>query len=93
MALPSALHAALYPPGAGNGDAFGAVPEVNVVDESKLLFVEGRVTRAKFYSTKLFFFGPHPLPKQTFVQTRAVGREATCLPIAGRFSQKKKCSR
>ena len=70
MALPSALRAALYPPSAGNGDAFGAVPEVNVVDESKLLFVEGRVTRAKFYSTKLFFFGPHPLPKQTFVKTR-----------------------
>lgn len=56
MALPPSLHTALYPPGAGSGDAFGAAPEENVVDESKLMFVEGRVTRAKFYSTKLFFF-------------------------------------
>ena len=88
MALPSALHAALYPPDAGSGDAFGAVPEENVVDESKLLFVEGRVTRAKFYSTKLFFFGPHPFPEQAYVQTRWAGRDATCPPIPGRFPKR-----
>ena len=88
MALPSTLHAALYPPGAESGDAFGAVPEENAVDESKLLFVEGRVTRAKFYSTKLFFFGAQPLPKQAYVQTCSAGREATCPPIAERFPKR-----
>jgi hypothetical protein len=57
MALPSALQAALYPPGAGSEGAFGTLslqPTAEAPQEK--LVVEGRVTRTKWYSTKLFFF-------------------------------------